>query len=122
MDRFAHVILRIGVAFAFLYPPIDGIFHPETWIGYFPSFVHGILPDAVLLHGFGIFEILIALWILTGKQIALPSFAATGMLVAIVVFNHNQFEILFRDLTIAASTLALALDAYRREGLTPSRG
>ncbi len=34
------------------------------------------------------------------------------MLVAIVVFNFSQFEVVFRDLSIAAASLALALDAW----------
>ena len=108
-DHAAKIILRVGVAFAFLYPPINAIFDPNDWIGYFPAFMHGYVPDLVLLHGFGVIEIVIALWILSGKYIFWPSLAATAMLLAIVLFNTGDFIVVFRDLSIAAAALSLAL-------------
>lgn len=115
MDRIPNLLLRIGVAFAFLYPPFDALANPDSWIGYFPKFVHGIAPDLVLLHGFGVIEVIIALWILSGKKIFLPSLAATLMITTIVLANLNNFEILFRDLSIAAMALSLAVSARRAE-------
>ncbi|TSC71067.1 MAG: hypothetical protein G01um101449_175 [Parcubacteria group bacterium Gr01-1014_49] len=109
-----HFLLRASIAFAFLYPPINALFDPYTWLGYFPKFMHGILPDAFLLHGFGAIEVALALWILSGKNIFIPSVAATLMLLAIVLFNLQDFQIVFRDLSLAAVSAALALDAYRR--------
>lgn len=63
----------------------------------------------MLLHLFGVVEIIIGLWLLSGYKIFLPALAATGMLLGIVVFNFSQFDVLFRDLSIAALTFALAL-------------
>jgi uncharacterized membrane protein YphA (DoxX/SURF4 family) len=105
----ADMVLRIGVAFAFLYPPINALSNPESWLGYFPPFTRGYLPDMTLLHAFGVIEVVIALWILSGKKIFWPSLAAAAMLLGIVVFNTNNFEVLFRDLSIAAAALALAI-------------
>ncbi len=116
-DRTANLLARVGVAFAFLYPPIDALFDPYSWLGYFPKFMHGILPDMVLLHSFGVVEMLIALWIISGKKIFLPSVVATLMLVAIVLFNPQDFQIVFRDVSIAAMSAALAVDAWRRNKL-----
>ena len=115
-DRLANIILRVGVAFSFLYPPINAIFDPYTWLGYFPQFVHLAgqavgMPDLVLLHAFGALEVIIALWILSGRKIFWPSVAACAMLLAIVIFNGSEFPVLFRDLSIAAAALALALSA-----------
>jgi len=112
-DKIANLLLRIGVAFAFLFPPINAYFYPDSWIGYFPSFVHGFVPDLVLLHGFGVIEIIIAMWILSGRKIFLPSLTAGLMLVGIVLINLNNFEILFRDLSIALMAFALAVSAHR---------
>ena len=108
-DRLAKFILRAGVAFAFLYPPINALANPFDWIGYFPSFTRGIVPDMVLLHAFGAVEVVIALWILWGRKIFLPAALATVMLVAIVAFNLNNFVVVFRDLSIATASLSLAL-------------
>ena len=114
-ESLAALILRVGVAFAFLYPPISALNDPYSWIGYFPHFVKGIVPDMFLLHAFGLVEVVIALWILSGRRIFWPSLAATCMLVAIVLLNGFDFEILFRDLSIAAAALALVVVSYPHE-------
>lgn len=114
-EKISNLLLRIGVAFAFLYPPFDALSNPDSWIGYFPKFIHGIAPDAVLLHGFGLIEVIIALWILSGKKIFWPSLVAALLITTIVLFNLNNFEVLFRDLSIACMTLVLAFDAKHKE-------
>ena len=106
-ERTVDLILRIGLAFAFLYPPLDAIADPYTWIGYFPPFMHGYVPDMVLLHSFGAVEIVIALWLLSGWKVFWPALLAFLMLLAIVTFDNSDFQILFRDLTIASIALAL---------------
>lgn len=104
----ADFLLRLGVAFAFLFPPANAFLDPYSWIGYFPSFMHGFLPDMVLLHTFGLVEVVIGLWILSGRRIFIPCLAAAAMLLVIVAFNLADFQILFRDVSIALAALALA--------------
>lgn len=108
-EWWADLVLRASVAFAFLYPPINALSNPESWIAYFPPFIGGYVPNEVLLHAFGALEIVIALWILSGKKIFWPALVAAVMLVAIVIFNYFNFEVLFRDLSIAGAAIALAL-------------
>jgi hypothetical protein len=110
------LLLRVGLAFAFLYPPLNALFDPYSWLGYFPQFLltfgHSIgLSDLVMLHGFGVVEVVIALWVLSGWRIMAPALLACAMLLAIVIFNWPQFPVLFRDLSIAATALALAVSA-----------
>ena len=100
-----ELLLRLGVAFSFAYPPIAALIDPDAWIGYFPSFLPA---SETFLHAFGLFEIVIAVWILFGKRIWIPSLVAALALLAIVVFNLRQFDILFRDVSIALMALALA--------------
>jgi hypothetical protein len=109
LSRVSDIVLRAGAAFAFLYPPIDALADPHAWIGYFPGFLLGAVPDAALLHGFGIIEAVIAVWLLSGWRVFYPAAIATLMLIAIVLFNLPQMQIVFRDLSIAAMTLALAI-------------
>ena len=111
-EKISDFLLRCGLAFAFLYPPINAIFDPYSWIGYFPAFMHGIVPDEILLRSFGVVEVVIALWILSGKKIFWPSMAAALMLCSIVAFNVPNFQVLFRDLSIAALALALAVRSW----------
>ena len=105
----ANLVLRIGLAFAFLYPPINALFDPNAWIGYFPPIMRGIVLDMVLLHSFGLIEVVIALWILSGWRIFLPSVGAALMLISIVVMDFSEFQVVFRDLSIASIAVALAV-------------
>jgi len=107
--QIADIVLRVGVAFALLYPPINAFGDPNAWVGYFPQFMRGIVEDQLLLSLFGIVEVGLAFWILSGWRIWLPAFATAGLLVGIVVFNIPEFQVLFRDVALAAMSLALAL-------------
>jgi uncharacterized membrane protein YphA (DoxX/SURF4 family) len=121
MSTAASWLLRIGVALAFLYPPIDALTSPDSWVGYFPPFLLTLgLQSEVLLHGFGLLEVVVALWLLWGYRAYIPAVLAAGMLVAIVVFNASQIEILFRDLSIALAALAVAADAWAKRKNVPS--
>lgn len=116
LGKAAEWTLRIGLAFAFLYPPLNALVDPLAWIGYFPPFVKGYVPDLVLLHAFGAVEIILALWILSGWRVYWPALAATGMLLGIVVFNLSNFQVLFRDISLAAMALALSMLSYGHDG------
>ncbi|MEK7662538.1 MAG: hypothetical protein AAB355_03570 [Patescibacteria group bacterium] len=108
-EKFSTFLLRAGVAFSFVFPPINAFFDPDSWLGYFPKFMMGIVPDTALLHGFGVLEIIIAVWIISGRKIFIPSAMATLMLIAIVIFNQGNFQVLFRDISISLMSLSLAL-------------
>lgn len=105
-----EILLRVAVAFAFLYPPIAALSDPFSWIGYFPAFLSTLIGAnaELLLHAFGVVEVVIAVWILFGKRVFWPSCVAAVLLVAIVVVNPVQFDVLFRDLSIALAAAALA--------------
>jgi len=103
-----NLLLRIGVAFAFIYPAISGFVEPIAWIGYFPGFIQSLPVDLfIVLNIFGAVEIILALWILSGKKILIPCVLGAFMLVGIVTFNLSQIDILFRDVAILFMLLAL---------------
>ncbi len=100
-----ELLLRLSVALAFIYPPLAALRDPDAWIGYFPAF----LPSTVvLLHAFGIVELALALWILFGKKVGWPSLIAGLLLLSIVMVNPVQFDVLFRDVSIALAAFSLA--------------
>lgn len=109
------LLLRVGVAFSLIYPAVSGFFTPDAWVGYFPAFVLTLLGSeemlTYLLHGFGILEIVLGLWILAGRNIFYPAVASTVILFLIVAFNISLLDILFRDIPIMLMALALALMA-----------
>lgn len=111
MKKFGGLVLRVSLAFSFLYPPIAAWSDPFTWLGYIPRFVTVLWPfgNLSLLHTFGIVEIVLALWVLWGKRIHIPAALMCFILLFIVVTNVDQFDVLFRDLTIAGLALSVAL-------------
>ena len=116
-EKLADLVLRAGLAFAFLYPPLNALSDPTSWIGYFPQFVRGYVSDTTLLHSFGVLEILLALWLLSGWKISYPATLMGLMLVGIVLFDHGDFQVLFRDISIAAIALALAISHFPQKQL-----
>jgi hypothetical protein len=102
-------LLRVGVAFPFLYAPAAALCAPEQWRSYFPSFLLAHIPDMPLIMSFVVFELLLALWLLVGKRVLLPSLLAAGTLALIIAFNIDAFRILFRNVSILCTALALAL-------------
>jgi len=115
MKNYSNLLLRIAIAFAFLYPAIEGILHPNAWVGFFPDFLANHFTVTTLMYGWGAFEIVIALWILSGKRIFIPSVLATLTLVAIVFFNFTELDTVFRDISLALVAAALAFRAYHQE-------
>ncbi len=106
--RVANIVLRVGVAFALVYPPLAALYDPTSWVGYLPRFARALpVSLGVLLHAFGVAEIILALWILFGKNIRIPSWCVAAMLFLIVIFNANQFNVVFRDISIALMAIAL---------------
>ena len=107
------LLLRIGVAFVFLYPPIAAIGSPLEWNSYMPDFL-SLFPvkQFVLLHIAGVVEIIIALWILSGRQIFVPSVVASLFLFVFTIANLDQFEIVFRNIAILTMTVSLSIWSY----------
>lgn len=116
-EKLTDIVLRAALAFALAFPALDATVDPYSWLGYFPGFVQQAAAAAgvsglVLLHTFGIFEVALALWLLSGWKIFYPSAAALALLGAIVILDYSEFQTLFRDLSIASIALVLALKHY----------
>ena len=112
------LLMRVAVAFSFIYPAVSAWFDPYAWIGYFPGFLLDVAGAnaELMLHGWGILEIALALWILFGRKIYVPSAIAAIALFAVVAVNPGQFTVLFRDISIALAAVSLALINYKKYG------
>lgn len=108
----ANLVLRLGVAFAFIYAAIAGFVDPQSWVGWFPKSAQDILPAETLLLIWGIVEITLGLWILSGKKIFIPSVIASLSLAGLILTNLGAMDIIFRDVTILAATVALAIQNF----------
>lgn len=113
--KLVSVLLRIGLAFTFLYAAIASFIEPDAWIGYLPIFLRHLIPATFLLNGFSIVEILLSLWLLSGKFLLYSSLLATLMLVGIILFNFGAFDIVFRDVAILFLATALMVIGYDQQ-------
>jgi len=103
-------LLRIGIAIVFFYAAIASFIMPLNWIGYFPTFIRGHIPDSMLLNLFSIFELTLGVWILSGWKTFYAGLASAATLLGIIVFNYFLFDIVFRDIAILFASLALAVN------------
>lgn len=103
------LLLRVAIAFAFLYPPIAAVLNPTAWIWFVPDFVELFIAKEVFLHVFGVVEVLIALGVLFMRNPFWPAAAASVILFIIVVIDLSTFDIVFRDVSILLAALALIL-------------
>ncbi len=110
IQRLVSLILRLGLAFAFIYPPLAAFGNPQAWVGYLPLFISKTVPDEIVfLHIFGAFEIIIAIWFLWGRALFYPSIIAVFILALIIILNWAQISVLFRDISIILMAIALAI-------------
>jgi uncharacterized membrane protein YphA (DoxX/SURF4 family) len=102
-------LLRFGVAFTFLYASIAAFINPTPWLSYFPHFMRAMVSDDILLWTWGGAELLIAIWILSGYKIFIPSVAAAGLMMGIFIFDISSHPIIFRNVCILCTSIALAI-------------
>ena len=106
-DQMASWALRLGLAFVFGFAALSSFFEPETFAGYFPAF----LPSSwatELLPVFAVYEVLLAVSLVAGRQTYRAALLSALTLAAITVANPDAFEVLFRNVAIACAALALA--------------
>jgi hypothetical protein len=60
------------------------------------------------MYSFALFEIVLSLWLLSGKKIIIPALLAAGMMLSIIIFNLSAFNVLFRNVAILCAALSLA--------------
>jgi uncharacterized membrane protein YphA (DoxX/SURF4 family) len=108
------LILRIALAFVFLYAAVSSFVSPDDWIGYMPRFMRGIVPDQMLLGGFSLFEIVLSVWLLSGLYAKYAALLAAAMLAGIVVLNPALLPITFRDIGLFIAALALYAEEFGR--------
>ncbi len=101
----ALLILRISLAFSFFYAAISGFIYPNNWIGWLPFFVR----SNGWLTLFAAGQVVMAIWLVSGYKAFYSALLSAGMLLGIVVFNLSAMDVVFRDISLALSAIALAI-------------
>ncbi len=105
----AHVLLRVGLAFVFLYAAMAAFITPDNWVGYLPHFLTSHFSAHTLLDGFSVFQVILAGWLLSGIYVRYAALVCAAMLIGIVITSPSQFLITFRDVGLIFMALALAV-------------
>ena len=105
----ARLSLRLGLSTVFAYAAFEAFTNPAGFLKYIPSFVVTIVNPDYFLPIFGTAEIILTLWLLSGIKIRFAAIASFFLMAAIVGFNPEYFNVLFRNIAIGFAALALAL-------------
>ena len=112
-QHLALFFLRMGIAYVFLYAAIAAFLNPLAWVGFFPVWLTTIFPGMVLLTLWSVYEIILALWLLSGWKPFFSGFTASVTLLLIIIPNLGALDIIFRDIAILCTALALMLLSYK---------
>src|SRR5690348_2761368 len=107
-NQLGFLLLRIGIASAFIYAAVASLLTPDNWIGYYPIFLRHLLPQNLLLGGFAFYELVLAVWLILGKYTFFASILSALTLSSVVIFNLGQIDIVFRDVAIIFAAISLA--------------
>jgi uncharacterized membrane protein len=106
-------LLRIGIAFSLFYAGISIFLNPNSWIGFVPEVIRNIAGNnALYAHAF--FDIFLGVWLLTNKKIFYASALTAINIFLITIFNLGALDIVFRDITIFFSAIALTVLTKKR--------
>lgn len=105
----ARFLLRIGLAFVFVYAGLGSVLQPFDWAGYLPSIVTHTVDPMLLIKLVGAYELALALWLLTGRFTRYAAALSTVTLIGIIAANTGMLIITFRDIGLVFAALALAL-------------
>lgn len=112
-----QMLLRLGLAFTLLYAAWSSFQRPLDWVGFLPPAIAAWLPAGMsmqqFLMVFSLFEIVLALLLLLGKQLIFASLVTAVLMFGIMWFNPGAMDILFRDIGLVSAALALAVLARR---------
>lgn len=111
--KIVDLLLRLSIVSVFLYAAIAATLQPQNWIWYIPQFARNLLPAQILLSGFSFYQVVLSLWILSGKKTFYAAVLASLTFVGIIIANVTVLDVLFRDFAIFFASLALASGSYK---------
>ncbi len=106
-EKLASLSIRIGLAAVFLYIAYASFINPGIWIAFLPPFLQDLPYAKTLLYIFSSYEILLGIWILSGKKTLYAAILTSLTLAGIVISTLKFLDIAFRDLAIMFAALAL---------------
>jgi len=103
------LLLRIGLATVFMYAAVSSIVSPGDWISYLPHILRDHFSATALLRLFSIYELFLAVWLLSGVYVRWAGLLCAATLGGIVLTNMSLLAVTFRDVGLMCAALALAV-------------
>lgn len=107
-ERVISLLLRIGLAAVFGYAGVAAFLQPDSWIGYLPEFLRESFDPRFLLSAFSSAELVLAIWLLSGRFQFMAGIMSALAILGILTFNLALLDVVFRDIAIFFAALALA--------------
>ena len=108
-ERLVSFLLRIGLVSVFLYAAVASFLNPDAWVGFLPLWARNIIPANILLFLFSTYELALAFWLISAKKLYYAALVSGATLLAIIVQNIGALDLVFRDVAIFFSAVALAV-------------
>ena len=106
-------LLRLALAFSFVYVGIASFTNPDLWAGFVPPFVSNIISFDIFLKLHGAFQIFLGLWLLFGRYRFTAGIIAAVLLFGIALFHLSAWDIVFRDVSLGLASLAYAFSGKK---------
>jgi uncharacterized membrane protein YphA (DoxX/SURF4 family) len=103
----ARLALQVALAFVFLYAAYSSWTKPDDWTIYVPTFMVGSLSALTVLKLLAAYELVLGLWLLSGRYLKYAALLSLLTLAGIVVLTPSQFLTTFRDVGLALAAVAL---------------
>ncbi len=110
----SNFFLRFGIGLVFLYAAIAALLDPTSWIGFIPRFAQKIIPALTFITLFSVYQIALAFWLFSGKKTFYASILSAVTIFVIIISNLGLFDIVFRDVAIFFSCIALAFMSKKK--------
>jgi len=121
-NKTSYLILRLGLAFIFLWFGTDKLIHPNYWINtWIPQWLSGLLSSISIktlnyIYIQGVFEIAIGLGFMLNTFIRIFAFLASLFLL-LIILNIGINEVTIRDIGLLSGTLTILFWQTRRPSM-----
>ena len=109
----ASFFLRLGLAFVFIFAAVSGFSNPQAWVGFVPD-IGNFITRAYLLLFVDVINLVLGLWLLSGKKTFYAAVVSSVVLAGITLTNLASFLIVFRDVGLFFAAVALAALSKKR--------
>lgn len=102
------LLLRVGVAFALLYPAVMSFISPEKWVSHLPPIVSTFMAPKTFLMLLAAYELLFAIIILIKPD---PGWIAGIVFLTFTLtaaFTYTDFDSVYQNITMGLAALSLA--------------